>query len=473
MTLNNFTVSDIADYGLSDAPGFKGQIVRDLVDQHFVAEMIQGENYYNNVNDIKARKLYYWENGVQVEDELKTNNTLSHNWHKLLVDQKSAYLCGKPISFLAAGDGTAEKQFANIINDVLEDDFDDEAAELIKEASNKGLSWLHLYIDKIEKGIGKFKYMKIPSEEVIGIWDTVRQKELVEVIRYYTMTDANGDDFIKAEWWTANDVTYFVEIKTGGEFVLDPDYETNPAPHYYKNGKGAGWGKVPFACFKNNEECKNDLTFYKELIDIYDLINSDIANDFSEIQKLIMIIKGYDGSDNKELLENLRYHKLIKVSEGGGIDTLAQDIPITAFNEFANRLEENIFLFGQGVNVKSNEFGNATGVALKFLYGLLDLKSGIVERKFRKGLRDVIEFVAMYEKIALNKTYDPAGIKIVFNKSMILNELEMVTMAQTSKGVISDDTIIANHPWVEDPAAEMKKLKESQKTIDLDEGKNE
>src|SRR3989304_9256274 len=141
--LNNITISDIADYGLSDEPGFKGQIVRDLVDQHYTVEMLQGENYYNNVNDIKSRKLYYWENGTQIEDELKTNNKLSHNWHKLLVDQKSAYLCGKPISFSATGDNAIDTEFAGIINDVLEDDFDDEAAELIKEASNKGLSWLH------------------------------------------------------------------------------------------------------------------------------------------------------------------------------------------------------------------------------------------------------------------------------------------------------------------------------------------
>lgn len=469
MTLNNFTLQDIADYGLSEEPGFKGKIVRDLIDEHYTLDMLKGENYYNNENDIKLRKLYYWKEGIQVEDDTKVNNTISHNWHKLLVDQKAAYLCGKPISFLASEDSA--KTFADIINDTLEDDFDDEAAELIKEASNKGKAFLHFYIDKVDKGIGKFKYMKIPSEEIIDIWDTVRQKELVEVIRYYTMTTVDGTDFIKAEWWTAKDVTYFIETDKG-EFVLDPDYEVNPAPHYHKNGKGEGWGKVPFTCFKNNEECKNDLTFYRELVDIYDLINSDVANDFSELQKLLMIIKGYDGSDNKELLENLRYHKLLKVSEGGGIDTLSQDIPIAAFNEFADRLEENIFLFGQGVNVKSKDFGNATGVALKFLYGLLDLKSGIVERKFRKGLRDVIEFVAMYEKIARGKVYDPAGIKIVFNKSMILNEAELVDMASKSKGIISDDTIIANHPFVDNPAEELEKL-QGQQTVNLEEEENE
>jgi len=156
-------------------------------------------------------------------------------------------------------------------------------------------------------------------------------------------------------------------------------------------------------------------------------------------------------------------------AEKGDIDKLEQDIPIAAFNEFADRLEENIFLFGQGVNVKSDKFGNLSGVALKFMYGLLDLKSGIVERKFRTGLRRLIEFIALYEQIARGKEYDPKAINIVFNKSMILNELEMVQMASQSKGIISDETIVANHPWTENPAEEIKRLSESQ-TIDLDEG---
>jgi len=464
MTLvNNFTKADIEDYGLSEAPGLKGQIVRDLIDEHYTLDMIKGENYYNNDSDIKKRKLYYWQDGVKVEDETKANNKMPHNWHKLLVDQKTSYLCGKPISFLAKDDG--DKGFADIVNEVLEDDFDDDAAELVKEASNKGLAFLHIYIDDVAKGIGNLKYAPIPAEEIIPVWDTSRQRELAEVIRYYVMS-TRDKEFLKAEWWTADDVTYFVETETG-QFVLDPDYEVNPAPHYYKNGEGAGWGNPPFICFKNNEECKGDLTFYKELVDVYDLINSDIANEFEELQKFITIVKGYDGTDNKELLNNLRYHKLIKVSEGGSLDTLVNDIPIAAFDEFADRLEENIFLFGQGVNVKSDKFGNLSGVALKFMYGLLDLKSGIVERKFRRGLRRLIEFIAAYEEVARNKTYDPKAINIVFNKSMILNEAEMVQMATQSKGIISDPTIIANHPWTENPAEEEKRLKEGA-TINLD-----
>jgi hypothetical protein len=52
---------------------------------------------------------------------------------------------------------------------------------------------------------------------------------------------------------------------------------------------------------------------------------------------------------------------------------------------------------------------------------------------------------------------------------MLLNEFELVGMALQSKGVISDETIVANHPWVDDPAEEIKKLdKQKEGYINLD-----
>ncbi len=35
------------------------------------------------------------------------------------------------------------------------------------------------------------------------------------------------------------------------------------------------------------------------------------------------------------------------------------------------------------------------------------------------------------------------------------NDLELSQIAAQSKGVISDETIVDHHPWVEDPEAEM------------------
>ena len=42
---------------------------------------------------------------------------------------------------------------------------------------------------------------------------------------------------------------------------------------------------------------------------------------------------------------------------------------------------------------------------------------------------------------------------------MISNDLENAQIAVESKDIISDETIIKNHPWVENPEDEIKKVK--------------
>nr|WGD74466.1 phage portal protein [Bacillus subtilis] len=59
-------------------------------------------------------------------------------------------------------------------------------------------------------------------------------------------------------------------------------------------------------------------------------------------------------------------------------------MPIDSANTHLDRLEENIYRFGQGVNNNPDKVGNSpTNVAIKNLYSLLDLKANEAERKFR------------------------------------------------------------------------------------------
>ena len=49
--------------------------------------------------------------------------------------------------------------------------------------------------------------------------------------------------------------------------------------------------------------------------------------------------------------------------------------------------------------------------------------------------------------------------EIMFNTDNITNESEIITSCKDSAGIISDETILANHPWVTDAAKEMDRLK--------------
>ena len=435
-------------------------VIKDLIENHDIEKMVEGVKYYSNENDILDRQMYYYDSGGnKVLDSTKENHRVPHNWHKLLVDQKVAYLVGKPVVFQ-----DDNKEYEGRLNILLGEEWDDTLSELTKNSSNKGTEWLHVYINNE----GKLKFIIIPAEEVIPIYDTSLQENLEGILRYYTV-QVNGKDRIRVEWWTREAVAFYIQ-NDSGDYELDDTEDPNPAPHYYINDIGYGWGKVPYIEFPNNQERQSDLKFYKALIDEYDLNISDLANNLAEIQEIITILKGYEGTDLAEFKENLRYYKTIKVSgdSGSGVDKLEFNIPVEAKKEMLNRLEENIFLFGQGVNMKTDRFGNSpSGVALKFLYSLLDLKASIMERKFRKAIKRLLWFATFYINLVDKKKYENTTVQVTFRKTMITNALEDAEIAAKSKGVISDETIVANHPWVEDVSDEIERLKK-QDELDLD-----
>ncbi|KNF07160.1 phage portal protein, SPP1 family [Gottschalkia purinilytica] len=435
-------------------------IIKDLINTHDTSHMIEGHKYYHNENDILDRKKYHYPDGQKVEDETKANCRIPHNWHKLLVDQKVAYLVGKPVVLQVD-----KKEYEERLNLILGEEWDDVLTELATNSSNKGTEWLHTYINEE----GKFKYIIIPAEEIIPIYDTSLQENLEAVLRYY-LVEVNGKERIRVEWWTRDTVSFYIETDNG-DFILDDTESNNPDSHYYYNNKGYGWGKVPFIEFPNNEARYSDLKYYKELIDSYDRNVSDLDNNLLEIQEIITILKGYEGTELKEFHDNLRYYKAIKVNSepGSGVDKLELNIPIEAKKEMLDRLEENIFIFGQGVNMKTDKFGNSpSGEALKFLYSLLDLKASIAERKLRKAIKRFLWFATEYINIIDNKSYDNTIIQVTFRKTMITNDRENVEIASQSKGIISDETIVANHPWVEDVGKELKKIEEQNDYIEYE-----
>src|SRR5690625_5242610 len=75
------------------------KLIKKLINEHDITKIREGVLYYENENDILKRKQYAVIDGVKQVDPEKPNNRIPHGWHKLLVDQKTAYLVGNPINF--------------------------------------------------------------------------------------------------------------------------------------------------------------------------------------------------------------------------------------------------------------------------------------------------------------------------------------------------------------------------------------
>ena len=227
--------SDIVKYILQEDIGSPQKIAMYQGERYYNAEHDSLQKEYNKAEILESDTIDGYEK--EVKRTFKNPNRSNHHnvdaFHKLLVDQKVSFLVGKEptISVAGAEKNQELKKYETVITDKADEEFNELLQDWVCGASNKGFEALHFYYD----AEGKLQHCIIPAAELIPIYDTTYQKELTEVIRYYTIkVIKNGQEFLqrKVEWWTKSQVTYYEE-KEKDLFVLDTAYSVNPAPHWW------------------------------------------------------------------------------------------------------------------------------------------------------------------------------------------------------------------------------------------------
>ena len=418
---------------------------------------IQG-NYENEKKIEKAKKYYRVDNTIKktgvrpkedTKDPLRTaNNKIPHNFHQILIDEKASYLFTYPILFDIDNNNKLNTQ----VFEVLGDDFQRKAKNICIEASNAGTAWVHYWYAEDKKGEKNFKYEKVNTEEVIPIYDNGLEKTLESLIRYYIVSEyvegeLNPQDFCYIEYWTVDRMERWkLRNSYNGSIVEYEDVEHTI-------------GEIPFIEFANNLNKQGDLEKYATLIDMMDKVMSGFCNDMEDIQQVLYILEGYEGTDLKEFKDNLKRYKTLSFdTEGGGLKTIQIDIPVEARKVIVEILKKQIYESGQGLQADIDSIGNASGITLKFFYRKLELKAGLLETEFRGGFATLVKAILRFLKVENYKK-----INQTWTRNMISNDLENSQIAQASMGIIPKKIILANHPWIDDVQLALDLLEEEEK----------
>lgn len=444
-----------------------------------------GERYYNGEHDVLQKD--FTSSRILENDEItgeqhyklfrninRSNHKNINAFLKILVDQKTAYLVSKEPTIRVAGaeDNAEKKAYERVLCDFSDDTFNEILQDLVTGASNKGFETIHIYYDTN----GKLDYCIVPANEIIAIYDTNNQKELQEVIRYYDIVVVeNGQQYTrkKVEWWTKHNVTYYIE-KEKDLYMRDNTIKANPSPHWWsvtnldgfdKKRQEHSWGRVPFLILKNNRSSTTDLEHIKGLIDAYDLISSEGTNNFLDLVELYWVIAGYGGETAHAIAKRLQINKAVHISDASGkIEAKQIELPVAGRLEYLKMLRKDIFHFGMGVDTDSDKFGNApSGVSLKFQYTLLDQKAGNMIAKLKKVIKELLWFVTDDYNRTHGTNYNADDMIVDINKNIITNDVEIINMIQCSKGIVSDKTLLAMHPFVTDVNAEMQEMEAEEK----------
>ena len=179
-------------------------------------------------------------------------------------------------------------------------------------------------------------------------------------------------------------------------------------------------------------------------------------NDLEDIQEVLFVLAGYEGEDLGEFLQKLKKYKTIKVDSDedgqGSLNTLTIDIPVEAREKMLAMTRKSIFEQGMGIDPDPQNFGNSSGVALSYLYSLLELKAGLMETEFRPGFGRLVRAICRHEGIPIE------NIVQTWTRTSVRNETELASIAQQSIGILSQKTILSNHPWVTDTGKELEQI---------------
>ena len=412
-------------------------------------EMLTGERYYRGIHDILFRKReIIGEGGKLQEVENLPNNKRIDNQYEKLVDQKINYLLGKPITFY-----TENKEYQKYLSEIFNSNFYRIIKKLGEDSINNGIAWLYPHYDNN----GDFLFRVFEPTEILPIWRDEAHTILEFVIRIFIVQEWTGntlEDVEKVEVYGLNGIEKYGYRYGSLKYEGHEDYFT-------VEENGYNWEKIPFIPFKFNNLEKPLIKRVKTLQDGLNKIISTFENNLDEDpRRTILILKNYDGQNLGEFRRNLSQYGAVKVKGDGGVESLAIEINHENYTAMLKIFKDAIIENGRGFNAKDDRLGNNPNeMNIQSMYADIDLDAAGMETEFKVGLEKLLYFINIHLFNTNMGDFDKEKVDIIFNKDILVNEAQSIENCTKSIGILSDETIISQHPWVKDVKAEMERIK--------------
>ena len=438
-------------------------VLQYLIDNHNVTEISKLQEYYEGRHGILSR---------QMADSTKPNNKLVNNLAAYITDTITGYIMGKPVSYsvdeeepkgvvgravekvkLALASGGNNEAYLEALQSVFDlNDEQDHNSELAKSASIKGAAYELLYTDE-EANI---RFAELPRENVIYVETDDVAAEPALAVRIYEVDDLQGGKRHLYDVYTDSEIITY-EMVTENE--VKSLVERERRAHYFQG--------VPVVAYPNNKELMGDFKGVLSLIDAYNNAQSDTANDFEYFTDAYLKLTGAD-MDHKDIVKMKETRVITMPDKECDADWLIKQINDVAVENYKNRVRRDIHALSKTPNLTDEQFaGQLSGVAIAYKIWGMEQISATKERKFKKGLQRRIELITNIFN-ATGKQWDYRDINMTFSRNMPQNLTEIVEMVQKLKSTVSDQTLLSQLPFIEDPQEEIERLeKQNAGKVDL------
>ena len=367
----------------------------------------------------------------------KPDNRVVVNFPKYIVDTMNGFFIGNPIKIIAEDEAVADYvEYLDRYNDQ-----DDNNAELAKICSIYGKGHEMYYTD--EESELCITYLD-PKEAFMIYDESIIERPLFFVRRY---VDREG-----FEYGSISDETSVRNFKvTGGLRWLD-----EWTPHYFPG--------VPATEYVENGERQGIFEPVMSMVNAYNKAISEKANDVDYFADAYLKVLGT--AIDKDDVQFIRDNRIVNF-EGDGSDKIIAEFmekpnSDTTQENLLERLERLIFQISMVANISDENFGTASGIAMKYKLQSMSNLEKTKERKFAAGMNRRYQLLFGHPA---SKVPADAWIQIQykFTPNIPANLQEEAQIASQLEGITSHETQLKVISAVEDVKGELDKIEEENK----------
>ena len=412
-------------------------------------------NHWQMNDRVKLQRKYDYYNGKQkilnktYSDPSKPCNRVVTNYCRSIVSNFAGFNLGIPATYQVDDN----VQYFLRYNDYIQKD-----TELLTQGLIFGVAYELLYIDSD----GETRFENISPLYGFDIYSSdLSDDDMSAFVRIYTEdnVDITQSNTYMVVVYTKDKITTYKTVGEFGslEFVSE-------VPHSF--------GQVPVVAFNLNPEREG---IFEQIIPLQDSYNEVLSAQLEELDMLVdsfLVLKGV--SAEKEDIQDMKTNRVLLMDADSSAEFLVKNVNNSQIIEILTEIKKRIIEISTCPDFSAENFATTSGIALQYrLTGFRNTSLAFMSQ-LEKALRRRIELFGWIEQIKGDKVTD---FKITFTNNLPTNTLEIAQIVNQLRGLVSDETLLSQIPFVDDAEEELKKAQaekqENMKLYDFGSGENE
>ena len=387
----------------------------------------RNKNYYDGIQQI-LNKSY--------KDASKPCNKTVINYCKNIVDSYCGYLATPGyISYTSAQD------IEDIMDILKYNDYQAEDSDFLLDALVYGTAAELMYID----GDGQTRFRLINPTQCFGVYDDSLTGDLLYFVRIYPVNEWDNSDKYNVDVYSDYDVKHYSMYGYNGALTF-----LGEEPHFFSQ------------CPANIFTLPDEKSIFDCVISLQDSVNELLSaeiDDYSAFCDAYLVLEGLDA--DPEDIAAMKENRVLIIPEGANASYLTKAAQDAQVENILKRLHDSVYRVAQCPDFSSESFvgGVSSGIAIQYRLTGMETRAGKIEALMKKALQRRIEIICGIASLKLGEEVF-TDIDITFQRNIPEDITSTINMINSLKGSVSDATLLAQLPFINDVQAELDAVQE-------------